>query len=436
MVVRLRSREGGCLELADGLEPGRVQVCAEDVALCPVVQTHRVDRVPRGVRWAGFRRVQSLIADVCQRALRRQTGCAIVRVRRYLSYDNATRRPFRRRLPQLGQVMGAALDAGPIPPARLAEAFRTALAEADAFVGATAPNPPVGCVLLGAGGAVLAQAAHQRAGEAHAEAAAIQACRAAGLTERIHTALVTLEPCSHTGRTPPCTQALLSTPVQAVWIGAPDPHPRAPGAGADRLADAGVATALIAELDHPDAAALAREAARLIAPFAKWSRTGRPWVMIKTALDSGGGMIPPPDATTFTSQASLAHAHRLRRGCEAIITGSGCILADDPSFTVRHLPDHEGRRRRLAILDRRGRTPDAYLQAAHARGLDAALYADIPSLLDELGAAGVLCALVEAGPTLRQAFLDLELWDEEIVFQTSWIAGAPDRVEVRLRPAA
>ena len=307
-----------------------------------------------------------------------------------------------------------------------------ALAEADAFVGATAPNPPVGCVLLDAEGAVLAQAAHQRAGEAHAEAAAIQACR----TERIHTALVTLEPCSHTGRTPPCTQALLSTPVKAVWIGALDPHPRAPGAGAARLADAGMATTLIAELDHPEAAALAREAARLIAPFAKWSRTGRPWVMIKTALDAGGGMIPPLGAKTFTSQASLAHAHRLRRGCEAIITGSGCILADDPAFTVRHLMDHEGRRRRLAILDRRGRTPDAYLQAAHARGLEASVHADIPALLDELGAAGVLCALVEAGPTLRQAFLDLELWDEEIVFQTSWVAGAPDRVAVRLRPAA
>ena len=226
-----------------------------------------------------------------------------------------------------------------------------ALSEADAHVGATAPNPPVGCVLLDGGGAVLARAAHVRAGELHAEAAAIRACRLAGLVDRVHTALVTLEPCSHTGRTPPCTEALLSTPVQAVWVGAADPHPRAPGAGLIRLAGAKVSVAMIAELDHPDAQALALEADRLIAPFAKWSRTGRPWVMIKTALDAQGGMIPPPGATTFTSPQSLAAAHRLRRSCEAIITGSGCILADDPAFTVRHLPDHPCRRRRLASLD-------------------------------------------------------------------------------------
>ena len=308
-----------------------------------------------------------------------------------------------------------------------------ALGEAQAFVGATAPNPPVGCVLLDADGVVLARAAHRRAGTAHAEAAAIQACRAAGLTHRIHTALVTLEPCSHTGRTPPCTEALLSTPVQAIWIGALDPHPRAPQAGAARLAEAGVAVAMIARLEHPDAAALGHAAARLIAPFAKWSCTGRPWVLIKTALDAGGAMIPPPGMKTFTSPSSLAHAHRLRRGAEAIITGSGCILADDPAFTVRHVSDHPGRRRRLAILDRRGRTPDAYLDSARARGLDATLHADIPDLLDDLGAAGVLCALVEAGPTLRQAFLDLELWDEEVVFQTNPVPGLADRVEVRLR---
>jgi len=319
---------------------------------------------------------------------------------------------------------------------RVADAFRLALKEAHTFVGATAPNPPVGCVLLDAVGEVLAKAAHVRAGQPHAEAAAIAACRAAGLVERIHTAVVTLEPCSHTGRTPPCTEALLSTPVRAVWIGALDPHPRAPGVGVARLGQAGLAVAMISELDHPDAPELARAAGRLIAPFAKLSRTGRPWVLVKTALDARGGMIPPTGAKTFTSPQSLAHAHRLRRGCEAIITGSGTVLADDPTFTVRHVADHPGRRRRLAILDRRGRTPGAYLDAAAARGLDASLHTDIPALLDKLGAAGVLSALVEAGPTVRQAFLDAELWDEEVVFQRSALPGDPDRVEVRTRLAS
>ncbi len=333
---------------------------------------------------------------------------------------------------------GAAGDPGRdalhrIPAPLLAAAFRQTLGEAQAYVGATAPNPPVGCVLLDANGALLARAAHARAGELHAEAAAIQACRAAGLIERIHTVLVTLEPCSHTGRTPPCTEALLATPVRAVWIGALDPHPRAPEAGVARLVQAGLAVARIADLPHPHAPELARAAERLIAPFAKLSRTGRPWVIIKTALDAHGGMTPPPGAKTFTSPQSLVHAHRLRRGCEAIITGSGTIQADDPAFTVRHVADHAGRRRRLAILDRRARTPQAYLDAAEARGLDTSLHADIPALLDGLGAAGVLCALVEAGPTLRQAFVDGGFWDEEVVFQQSATPGEPDRVEVRTR---
>jgi diaminohydroxyphosphoribosylaminopyrimidine deaminase/5-amino-6-(5-phosphoribosylamino)uracil reductase len=122
---------------------------------------------------------------------------------------------------------------------------------------------------------------------------------------------------------------------------------------------------------------------------------------------------------------------RLRRGCEAIITGSGTILADSPAFTVRHLADHPGQRRRLAILDRRSRTSQAYLDAATARGLDASLHADIAALLDELGAAGVLSALVEAGPTLRQAFVDADFWDEEIVFQQSMRPGEQDRIEIR-----
>ena len=322
-----------------------------------------------------------------------------------------------------------------IAVARLAQAFALALDEAQAYVGATAPNPPVGCVILDADGAALARAAHVQAGQPHAEAAAIQACRAAGSVERIHTALVTLEPCSHYGRTPPCVEALLGTPVKAVWIGALDPHPRAPRAGAARLAAAGISTAMIAALPHPDAAALAQSAQRLIAPFAKLSRTGRPWVRVKTALDASGSMIPPPGLKTFTSTSSLAHAHRLRRECEAIITGSGCILADDPAFTVRHVPDHPGRRRRLAILDRRGRVPEAYLREARGRGLDPSVHDDLPALLDALGAEGVLSALVEAGPTLRAAILDGGFWDEEIVFQRSPTEGEPDTVSVRLRLA-
>ncbi len=319
-----------------------------------------------------------------------------------------------------------------IPAGRLAVAFAAALDAARAYVGATAPNPPVGCVLLDRDGAVLASAGHARVGTPHAEAAALAICREAGTTARIHTALVTLEPCSHTGRTGPCADALLATPVRDVRIGALDPHPRAPGAGAARLRAGGVAVHEIATLDDPAAPALSRAAARLVAPFARLARTGRPWVVVKTALDASGSMIPPPGARTFTSDASLDHAHRLRREADAIITGSGCVLADDPAFTVRRVPDHPGKRRLLAIMDRRGRTPPAYLREAAARGLDARLYDDLDAMLDALGAAGALSALVEAGPTLRGALIARGLWDEEVVFRRAARPGAADHVETRL----
>ena len=324
-----------------------------------------------------------------------------------------------------------------LPPVLLAQAFETALARARAFCGATAPNPPVGCVFLDKRGEVLAEAAHERAGQGHAEANAIAICREAGTLARVHTALVTLEPCSHTGRTPPCVDALIATPVRAVWIGAPDPHPRAPGAGLTSLREVGIAAHMIADLDDARAPALAAAAARLVAPFAKHVRLGRPWIVVKTALDRSGSMIPPPGAKTFTSPASLDHAHTLRRESDAIITGSGCVLADDPAFTVRRVPDHPGKRRRLAILDRRGRTPAAYLAAARTRGLDPAVHSDLKAMLDALAAEGVLSALVEAGPTLRAAFLARDLWDEEVVFQSGPVDGAPDTVQVRSRvPAA
>jgi diaminohydroxyphosphoribosylaminopyrimidine deaminase/5-amino-6-(5-phosphoribosylamino)uracil reductase len=321
--------------------------------------------------------------------------------------------------------------------ARLAEAFGLALESAREFEGATAPNPPVGCVLLDAAGEILAVAAHRRAGEAHAEAAAVAACRAAGLADRIHTAVVTLEPCAHHGRTPPCVEALLATPVRAVWIGALDPHPRAASAGAPLLRDAGIAAAMFMQLDHPDAAALGEAAERLVAPFAKWARSGRPWVVVKTAFTAEGSMIPPVGAKTFTSLDSLTQAHQLRRGADAIITGSGCVLADDPAFTVRHVADHPGRRRRLAILDRRRRVPEAYLRDAQIRGLDASVHDDMGTLLDDLGRGGALCALVEAGPTLRGAILAGDDWDEEVVFRQSPIPGAADTVETirRLGPS-
>jgi diaminohydroxyphosphoribosylaminopyrimidine deaminase / 5-amino-6-(5-phosphoribosylamino)uracil reductase len=299
---------------------------------------------------------------------------------------------------------------------QIATGFRLALEAADRFVGATAPNPPVGCAMLAADGTVLAVAAHRAAGEPHAEAAALAACRTAGRLEAVHTVIVTLQPCNHLGRTPPCVEAILSSPAQALWWGADDPNPAAAGGGA-RLAAAGLDVRSTADLPLPEAIALQAWAARLIAPFAARLTRGRPWLTIKQALDARGSMIPPAGASTFTSETSLILAHDLRRRADAVITGSGTILADAPRLTVRRVEDPRRKPRRLAILDRRGRTPAHYLDTARARGFAPSLHGDIPQALAELAQDGVMEALIECGPTLLEAFLSAGRWDEHVTIR-------------------
>ncbi len=299
----------------------------------------------------------------------------------------------------------------------IADAFARAIAAATDYAGATSPNPPVGCAILEADGNILAVEAHRKAGDLHAEARAIATCRAAGTIDRIHTVVVTLEPCNHHGRTPPCSEAILSTPTREVWIAEADPNPRVEGGGAARLATANLSVHFLSELDHPDAARLSAEAERLIVPFATWVTTGRPFVTVKQALDETGAMIPPPGRKTFTSEASLTLAHRMRRRADAIMTGSGTILADRPEFTVRHLPDHPGKSRILAILDRTGQVPADYLAEAIQRGLRPVLFGDIGDALTRLGNEGVHEVLVEAGPALTGAILAAGLWDEHVVIR-------------------
>jgi diaminohydroxyphosphoribosylaminopyrimidine deaminase/5-amino-6-(5-phosphoribosylamino)uracil reductase len=325
--------------------------------------------------------------------------------------------------------MGSSSQEGP-PIEAIVAAFEAAIARAVRFVGATAPNPPVGCVLLDRAGQVLACEAHARAGTPHAEALAIARCREAGLAERIHTVVVTLEPCNHHGRTPPCTEAILATPARAVWIGAVDPNPQVAGGGAARLAAAGLDVRRVADLPHPQAERLEAACRDLIAPFAKRTRTGLPWVTVKQALDGHASMIPPPGAKTFTAAASLDLAHRLRRRADAILTGSGTIAADDPAFTVRRVPDHADKRRILVILDRRGRTPPAYLAGARARGFEPWVETDLTQALYRLGEAGVLEVLVEAGPQVLASVLASGLWDEHVVISTSSRPGEPDHVRI------
>ncbi|WP_235890574.1 bifunctional diaminohydroxyphosphoribosylaminopyrimidine deaminase/5-amino-6-(5-phosphoribosylamino)uracil reductase RibD [Martelella alba] len=317
-------------------------------------------------------------------------------------------------------------ESGSLPQQVLLDAFRQALDLASAYAGATAPNPPVGCVLLDSAGRVLARGAHERAGTGHAEARALAAARANGTLSAVHTVVVTLEPCNHVGRTPACSMAILASPARHVLVGAADPNPHVAGGGMARLRAGGLDVRQIASLGGAAAEALANEAARLIAPFAKHSVTGRPFVTVKQALMTDGSMIPPEGQKTFTSAASLDLAHRLRRRADAILTGSGTVLADDPAFTVRRVADFPEKMRFLTILDRRGRVSQAYLAAARDRGFQLLPAATLDEALFRLGAAGVLEVLVEAGPALTAAVLSAGLWDEHVVITRSAGTGADD----------
>lgn len=325
-----------------------------------------------------------------------------------------------------------------VPVHAVADGFAEAVRLASEHVGATSPNPPVGCVLLDAEGRTLAAAAHRKAGTPHAEAAAIALSRDNGTFHRIHTVVVTLEPCNHTGRTPPCANAILETPARAIWIGAGDPNPLVAGGGAARLASAGLVVGFIQDLHDDRSQVLAAAAERLIAPFAKRVQTGLPWVTVKQAIDRAGSMVPPAGRKTFTSDASLDLAHRLRRRADAILTGSGTVLADAPLFTVRRVPDFPGKRRQLVILDRRGRVDERYLLRAAERGFDPAIAGDLPEALARLGAAGALEVLVEAGPELTGVLLAGALWDEHVLIRQGPGTSSDDIIDIRYRrdPAA
>jgi len=320
-----------------------------------------------------------------------------------------------------------------LPAGAIASAFAHALDLAQQWQGATAPNPPVGCVLLGVDGEILAAAAHQRAGQPHAEALAIAQSQSNGSFARIHTIIVTLEPCNHSGRTPPCAGALLQTPAHHVWIGVRDPNPRVAGGGAEHLQRAGLTVHDLAELETGTTEELHRRAARLLAPFVKHTQTGLPWVTLKQAISREGGMVPPAGQKTFTGPAALDLAHRRRKQADAVLTGSGTVLADAPDFSVRRVSDFQNKQRHLVILDRRARVAPAYIAAAQSRGFLVSIETDITTALTRLGAAGCLEVLVEAGAELTQSILAGGHWDEHVLIRQAADPGADDLVTIRYR---
>src|SRR6202795_278904 len=217
-----------------------------------------------------------------------------------------------------------------------------ALALARKGTGLAIPNPMVGCIIVREG-QIVGEGFHQYEWRDHAEIVALKSA-----SERAHgaTLYVSLEPCNHTGRTGPCTEAIIEAGIQRVVASIDDPNPVVAGGGFDRWRAAGV---------EVFTGVLEEEARRLNEPFAKWIRTKRPFVTLKSAMTLDGQLALPQagrrkSSTWITSEESRAEVHRIRHASDALLTGIGTILADDPLLTDRSgLP----RRRRLlrVILD-------------------------------------------------------------------------------------
>ncbi len=311
--------------------------------------------------------------------------------------------------------------------AELENAVLLALQTAEAFRGATAPNPPVGAVGLDERGQILASGAHEKAGTAHAEIQVIEKCRAQGALDRLHTLIVTLEPCHHFGRTPPCTEAILKAPIRRLLYGCPDPNIRLSESsrkGSLFLRSKSIETQSWEELSLPTF--LLKRCRELIEPFAYWNQTGMPWITVKQAYSESGSMIPLAGQKTFTSQESLVLAHQLRKQSDAIITGSGTAIADLPEFTVRHVADHPEKKRWLMLFDRRNRIPKEWIKLSESRGFQVLFGDDFYTSFKKLGDLGVIEALVEAGPELSTALLATRYWSKRVVIRQ----GKPDQIMV------
>ena len=292
-------------------------------------------------------------------------------------------------------------------------AMHRALALAETVRGRTSPNPAVGAVILNHAGNLAGEGATAPAGGPHAE---ILALRGAGEAARGGTAVVTLEPCAHTGRTGPCTEALLKAGVARVVYAVDDPNPEAGGGGA-RLRDGGVEV-----VDGVEEHAAASGALR---PWLHAMRTGRPYVTWKFAATLDG-RVAAADYTSqwISSAASRADAHRLRDVVDAVLVGSGTVLTDDPHLTVRNndvVADHQPLR---VVLDRRHRIPqDARVldRAAETVVLDTA----VPQFaMKALYDRGVRHVLLEGGPTLAGAFVEARCVDEVIAYLAPTLLGA------------
>src|SRR5215469_932046 len=310
-------------------------------------------------------------------------------------------------------------------------------------VGLASPNPAVGCVIV-KDGAIVGEGFHQYDWRDHAE---IVALKQAGEKARGATMYVTLEPCNHTGRTGPCSEAVVSARIARLVGSMEDPNPKNGAGGFERLREAGV---------EVESGLLEEQAQRLNEGFSHWIKTHRPFVTLKSALTLDGQLALPgarkgEKREWITSEESRAEVHRMRHASDALLTGIGTILADDPLLTDRSGLE---RRRRLlrVILDTDLRLPmnsrmvqtvdddllvftRASLKSPKGRELQKAGVEvvamrhkqgglDLDAVLMELGRRDILSVLLEGGPGLNGAALAARMVNKLVLFYAPKIAGS------------
>ncbi len=328
----------------------------------------------------------------------------------------------------------------PAPPTEDERFMDAALAHAKN--GKPSPNPHVGALVV-KGGEIIAGAHHERAGAEHAEVAAI---RAAGEVAKGATLYVTLEPCNHHGRTPPCTDAIIAAKIKRVVIGCRDPNPHVEGRGVEKLLAAGVE--VVVGVREP-------QAQKMIAPWQKHITTGMPYVSLKLALSLDGRIATRSGASKWvTGPDARAKVHLLRARSDAVAVGIGTGLADDPRLTVRDAPGGSPLR---IVFDTKLRIPTAARLVQTAReiptwvlcGTDAPAKEeenlaalgvevirgpqstegrlDVPTALHTLAARGIVSLMVEGGAELAGSFLASRLADELHCFIAPILLGPRGR---------
>lgn len=321
--------------------------------------------------------------------------------------------------------------------------LRQALTLAHEAIGRSDPNPRVGCVIGHPDGRVLAEGSTQAPGSAHAEAAALHQALSRGHDVRGATAWVTLEPCAHHGRTPPCADALVQAGLSRVVIGCLDPFPQVNGHGVARLREAGVQVDV---LDTHDPLAL--ECRDLNIGFFSRVERGRPWVRMKIAA-SLDGRTALPDGTSqwITQMAARADGHGWRKRSGAVLSGIGTVLEDDPRLDVREVPTEQQPMR--VLVDSRLQTPlharvlappgQVLIYAAEdhgsrqrdlqAQGAEVVLRpglqgkVDLEAMIHDLAKRHINEVHVEAGHKLNGSLLKAGLVDELLVYMAPMLMG-------------